>query len=192
MRQQPIKHWDLARLSSRCIVARLPRMTRLWTADGNVSHPMREPGRWPSLKPVGYSWSHSSCRIGHWVPIGSHAQDPYSSDGVQVYRRLAAEDGIALDSAPHGVRDFALTCLPGDYRRVLHRPADLEWVLLRYQDADEPLAQADLDALQGLAGPTATVVASGVTLFPCGAFRCCCALCFGALVAVWGPAAPSF
>jgi tRNA pseudouridine13 synthase len=44
----------------------------------------------------------------------------------QVYRDVAQRDGIPLDSAPHSVREFALTEFPGAYRHVLHRPIDLE------------------------------------------------------------------
>ncbi|BDA41229.1 Multisubstrate pseudouridine synthase 7 [Coccomyxa sp. Obi] len=75
-------------------------------------------------------------------------------DTAQVYRDLAAEDGISLDSAPHGVRDFSLTALPGGYRRLLHRPRDLNWRLLRYSDPDEPLAHSTLDRLAGVPPPS--------------------------------------
>ena len=37
----------------------------------------------------------------------------------QVYARIAEEQGIPLDSCPHGCRNFALTALAGDYRRLI-------------------------------------------------------------------------
>lgn len=43
-----------------------------------------------------------------------------------VYASLAAADGISLDSSPHGAQEFSVTALAGAYRRVLHRPTDLE------------------------------------------------------------------
>ncbi|CAL8462051.1 g1582 [Coccomyxa elongata] len=75
-------------------------------------------------------------------------------DTAQVYRDLAAEDGIPLDSTPHGVRDFSLAALPGGYRRLLHRPRDLNWRLLRYSDPDAPLAHSTLDRLSGAPPPS--------------------------------------
>ncbi|KAK9908622.1 hypothetical protein WJX75_000533 [Coccomyxa subellipsoidea] len=77
---------------------------------------------------------------------------------AQVYRDLAAKDGISLDSTPHGVRDFSLTALPGGYRRLLHRPRDLNWRLLRYSDPDAPLASSTLDRLTGVAPPAVNVI----------------------------------
>ena len=47
-------------------------------------------------------------------------------DTAEVYRRLAAADGVSLDAPAHGCTDFSLAGLPGAYRHVLHRPADLE------------------------------------------------------------------
>ena len=41
---------------------------------------------------------------------------------VQVYQRLADQDGISLDSSPHSVKEFSMTSLTGDYRHVLHKP----------------------------------------------------------------------
>lgn len=84
------------------------------------------------------------------------------SHRVQVYRDLAAKDGISLDSAPHGVRDFLLTALPGGYRRLLHRPRDLNWRLLRYSDPDAPLASSTLDRLTGVAPPAVNVITPGI------------------------------
>lgn len=126
---------------------------------------------------------------------------------MQVYKDTAAKDGISLESAPHGDKDFSLLGMPGSYRcqltlptahfadicqrddlhgtalhillwpaaifnssmwrlvhakrseqahesernlcrRILHRPSDLQWRLLSYKDADEPLAITDLQRLE--------------------------------------------
>lgn len=56
---------------------------------------------------------------GHAVRLPEHAT-------ADVYRSLAAADGVSLDSSPHGTQDFSMAALPGAYRHVIHRPADLE------------------------------------------------------------------
>ena len=35
---------------------------------------------------------------------------------MQVYKDVAALDGISLESAPHGDKDFSLLGMPGSYR----------------------------------------------------------------------------
>ncbi len=35
---------------------------------------------------------------------------------LQVYKDTAAKEGISLDSAPHGHKDFSLLGMPGSYR----------------------------------------------------------------------------
>ncbi|PSC67745.1 multisubstrate pseudouridine synthase 7 [Micractinium conductrix] len=64
-----------------------------------------------------------------------------------VYASLAAADGISLDSSPHGAQEFSVTALAGAYRRVLHRPTDLEFELLHYSHPDADLATTDLQQL---------------------------------------------
>ena len=41
----------------------------------------------------------------------------------------------------------------GDYRRLLHRPSDLQWALLRYSDPDVPLNAPDAMLATGAAEP---------------------------------------
>jgi tRNA pseudouridine13 synthase len=41
----------------------------------------------------------------------------------------------------------------GTYRKILHRPADLTYSILRYDDPNFPLAQADEDTLLGMKLP---------------------------------------
>ena len=80
---------------------------------------------------------------------------------AQVYTEVAARDGVSLTSAPHKHKDFSLLAMSGGYRRVLHRPADMAWRLLSYSDPDEPLAQTDVERLQGAAPPQVTLIAPG-------------------------------
>ena len=35
---------------------------------------------------------------------------------LQVYTATAAQDGISLESAPHGDKDFSMLGMPGGYR----------------------------------------------------------------------------
>jgi hypothetical protein len=43
---------------------------------------------------------------------------------LQVYKDVAALDGISLESAPHRDKDFSLLGMPGSYRYLsLHAPA---------------------------------------------------------------------
>lgn len=56
---------------------------------------------------------------GHAVRLPGHAT-------ADVYRSLATADGVSLDTSPHGAQDFSMAALPGAYRHVIYRPADLE------------------------------------------------------------------
>lgn len=91
---------------------------------------------------------------------------------LQVYADLAAKDAIALDSAPHKVRDFSMAALPGGYRRLLHRPRDLNWRLLRYSDPNAPLALSTLDRLTGVAPPEVHAITPGHNSNSKGFLRC--------------------
>ncbi|KAK9796674.1 hypothetical protein WJX73_005450 [Symbiochloris irregularis] len=76
---------------------------------------------------------------------GRHISYP-SNGTAQVYQDLCSKDGLSLhDSSPHGIREYSLSLMPGAYRRLLVRPADLSWQLLRYSDADTTLAVTALD-----------------------------------------------
>lgn len=54
---------------------------------------------------------------------------------AEVYQQLAAADGVSLETAPHGCLEFSIAALRGGYRRLLHRPTDLEVSLGRGLDA---------------------------------------------------------
>ena len=78
-----------------------------------------------------------------------------------IYHQLAAADGVTLDTAGSS-KAFCICGLTGDYRRIIHRPKDLEWKLIQYSDANEPLALSELEILAGTALPEAQ--AQGVVL----------------------------
>ncbi|GBG00206.1 hypothetical protein Rsub_12987 [Raphidocelis subcapitata] len=96
---------------------------------------------------------------------------PTHSAGRELYRRLAAESGVDLESGAAlprpeppqqqgqqqqqqtaaGVRlaaEFDLASVSGDYRRLVHIPADLDWRAVRYSHPDqEALLSTDWEAL---------------------------------------------
>ena len=79
-----------------------------------------------------------------------------------MYKETAEKEGISLEACTHKVREFSLTALPGDYRRLMHRPEDLRWQLLVYDNANQELGHTDLDALRGNPRPAAEPLAPGM------------------------------
>ncbi len=86
---------------------------------------------------------HTAAAEVHVVTAEEAAEGRYSIDDVvlplpgsetvypqhataEVYQQLAAADGVSLEAAPHGCLDFSIAELRGGYRRLLHRPSDLE------------------------------------------------------------------
>lgn len=45
---------------------------------------------------------------------------------------------------------FSEYSLPGSYRKIVHKPANVTWEHIQYTDPDLPLAQSDEDRLLGL------------------------------------------
>eukprot|EP00850_Spirogloea_muscicola_P001514 SM000005S17311 [mRNA] locus=s5:1339525:1350762:- [translate_table: standard] len=93
------------------------------------------------------------------LPLPGAATVLPANDVADVYRSLAAKDGVSLTDSPHNVRDYSVQHLKGDYRRVLQMLPDLEWKLMKYTSVLEPLAQSDLARLasnaNGLPSPAA-------------------------------------
>ena len=71
---------------------------------------------------------------------------------AEVYTRLAAADGVNLSGGQHNVREFSLSGFSGGYRRVVHRPADLAWRMVRYDDPDAGLTLTPMDEVAGNEG----------------------------------------
>jgi len=74
---------------------------------------------------------------------------------ADVYRAEAASLGIPMVDPQggheklgvHHVKEFCMTQLPGDYRRIVYRPKDLTWRTVRYSD---PIAEIEPTQLQRL------------------------------------------
>ncbi|KAK2992408.1 hypothetical protein RJ640_027856 [Escallonia rubra] len=77
---------------------------------------------------------------------GSRVIYPLNDTG-KVYQDLATKDAISLTECVHNIKEFSLTSMTGDYRRVFQKPKDFEWKLLRYTDGNVPLADTDMDVV---------------------------------------------
>jgi tRNA(Glu) U13 pseudouridine synthase TruD len=104
---------------------------------------------------------------------GSKVQYPEHEAGGELYRQLAAADGVVLEGVPvplgaaatasgaaggiggsggskqgHKVKEFSLANLTGDYRRLVHVPEDLRYSFVRYRSPNEDgLLQTDWQVL---------------------------------------------
>ena len=56
------------------------------------------------------------------------------------YEEFLAEDGLTLESFDSSVKDYSL---PGDYRRLIIKPSDVEWELKSYTDPTTDLILSD-------------------------------------------------
>ncbi|XP_028549259.1 multisubstrate pseudouridine synthase 7 [Dendrobium catenatum] len=71
------------------------------------------------------------------------------NDIAGIYHDISKKDGVSLTESVHGVKEFSITSMTGDYRRVFQRPIDYTWELLTYTDNNESLAKTDMDILVG-------------------------------------------
>lgn len=67
----------------------------------------------------------------------------------ELYHDMAKKDSISLIESVHTAKEFSITNMSGDYRRVFQRPIDYTWELLTYSDDNEDLADTDLDIMSG-------------------------------------------
>jgi tRNA pseudouridine13 synthase len=106
------------------------------------------------------------------LPLPGHAVRYPAHAAADVYRDVAAADGVELERAVHGVAEFSLARLPGAYRHLVHRPADLQYQVLRYDDPNAELASTELEALQGR--PPPPVAAEGEARMRAAVYACGC------------------
>ncbi|KAG0254418.1 multisubstrate pseudouridine synthase 7 [Actinomortierella ambigua] len=71
------------------------------------------------------------------------------------YKTLMAQDGLDPLKMKRPHKDYSLT---GSYRYILAKPENVEWEVVRYNDADLPLTWTDLDRLEGKTGNPPGVV----------------------------------
>ncbi|XP_012855128.1 PREDICTED: multisubstrate pseudouridine synthase 7 isoform X2 [Erythranthe guttata] len=77
---------------------------------------------------------------------GSRITYPLNDIG-KIYHDIARKDNISLTDGAHNSKEFSFTSITGAYRRVFQKPKDFEWELLKYTDANIPLAETDLDII---------------------------------------------
>jgi tRNA pseudouridine13 synthase len=77
--------------------------------------------------------------------FGTKTRLPTNAVGKEL-ERLLAEDNLILDS--FRAREKAFISY-GSYRKIMVRPANLEWCLKQYSNPHENLIDTDLDVLQG-------------------------------------------
>ncbi|RUS20161.1 pseudouridine synthase [Endogone sp. FLAS-F59071] len=67
------------------------------------------------------------------------------------YKEIMGRDGLDPTRMWKNVKDYSL---PGAYRKLMAKPRDVSWTLLRYNDPRVALALTDLDVLEGKPEPT--------------------------------------
>ncbi|KAK8968075.1 hypothetical protein KSP40_PGU018992 [Platanthera guangdongensis] len=72
------------------------------------------------------------------------------NDISEFFHDLAKKDSISLTESVHAVKEFSISNMTGDYRRVFQRPIDYTWELLTYTNNNEDLAETDLDIISRL------------------------------------------
>ncbi|XP_068340682.1 multisubstrate pseudouridine synthase 7-like isoform X2 [Pyrus communis] len=69
------------------------------------------------------------------------------NDIADVFHNLAKKDEISLTESVHNVKEFSITSVTGNYRRIFQKPVDFEWEILKYSDGNIPLVDTDLDKI---------------------------------------------
>lgn len=66
------------------------------------------------------------------------------------YREMLSADGLDIDNMRHKIKDYSLA---GAYRRVIIRPTDVSWEVVRYDNPRNPLVHTDVDKLENKPAP---------------------------------------
>ena len=74
----------------------------------------------------------------------------YPTNMGDIYREIAAEDGIDLNTQVHAVREFSMVGFTGDYRRVYLKPTNVAHRVVSYADPKANLVLTDLDRINGV------------------------------------------
>ena len=87
------------------------------------------------------------------LPLPGHKILFPANDVQHEYTRRLAEHGLTIDCLARGSGGLSL---PGSYRRLLQRPQQMKWRILKYTDPNLPLAVTDLMTLRGEPEPEGT------------------------------------
>uniref|UniRef100_A0A8D0D3B5 Pseudouridine synthase 7 n=1 Tax=Sander lucioperca TaxID=283035 RepID=A0A8D0D3B5_SANLU len=66
------------------------------------------------------------------------------------YRELLSADGLDIDNMRHKVKDYSLA---GAYRRIIIRPSDVSWLVIKYDDPRISLVHSDFEKLENKPAP---------------------------------------
>ncbi|XP_068595603.1 pseudouridylate synthase 7 homolog [Brachionichthys hirsutus] len=66
------------------------------------------------------------------------------------YRELLSADGLDIDNMRHKVKDYSLA---GAYRRIVIKPSDVSWEVIRYDDPRISLVHSDFEKLENKPAP---------------------------------------
>ncbi|KAF8948575.1 multisubstrate pseudouridine synthase 7 [Haplosporangium gracile] len=66
------------------------------------------------------------------------------------YKELMAKDGLDPHSMKRGNKEYSL---PGSYRSFMSKPENVEWEIVRYDQADIPLTLTDQERMEGKPQP---------------------------------------
>eukprot|EP01018_Ginkgo_biloba_P022079 Gb_26326 [translate_table: standard] len=77
---------------------------------------------------------------------GSRIMYP-ANDIAEVYHDLASKDSVNLRGSSHNVKEYSIMSIPGGYRRLIQKPVDFMWKILKYEDPTTPLVETDLDMI---------------------------------------------
>ncbi|GBG83207.1 hypothetical protein CBR_g36821 [Chara braunii] len=71
---------------------------------------------------------------------------------ADIYTEMSKKDGINLTSSSHKVKDFSIMHLAGGYRKLIQKPQEFSWEILKYEDMNDTLAETDLDRIAKAGG----------------------------------------
>ncbi|GJJ07479.1 hypothetical protein Clacol_001681 [Clathrus columnatus] len=80
---------------------------------------------------------------------GTDVAYPEGSLGEK-YREFLRKDGLDPDDFHRKQKDYTLG---GSYRKILHHPKELSWMVMKYTDPDVALAQSEEDQILGFDSP---------------------------------------
>ncbi|XP_068170213.1 pseudouridylate synthase 7 homolog [Antennarius striatus] len=66
------------------------------------------------------------------------------------YRELLSADGLDIDNMRHKVKDYSLA---GAYRRIVIKPSDVSWEVIRYDDPRISLVHSDFEKMEKKPAP---------------------------------------
>ncbi|XP_078485493.1 pseudouridylate synthase 7 homolog [Ciona intestinalis] len=84
------------------------------------------------------------------MPLPGHKVTYPTNSALQWYKDEFKAAGIDEAMFDHKVREYYL---PGAYRKIMNKPNDVEWDIVKYNDYQKPLLASDKDILQGGGNP---------------------------------------